>query len=139
MLKAILAGAASAMALTFAAPAFAEPPAETSETQTSTEDAMKMPPAQMPASLKEMREDLADKPGTETPSDLDDSKDEFRAVQAERLKEVLENSPAATGENSTAYENLVEDQTEGNDTLIEDDYGPEIVENAPQDGVELEP
>ena len=136
MLKAILAGAASAMALTFAAPAFAEPP---SETQTSTDDAMKMPPAQMPANLKEMREDLADKPGIETPSDLDDSKDEFRAVQAERLKEVLENSPAATGENSTAYENLVEDQTEGNDTLIENDYGPEIVENAPQDGVELEP
>ena len=29
MLKAILAGAASAMALTFAAPAFAEPPSET--------------------------------------------------------------------------------------------------------------
>ncbi|MAK63094.1 MAG: hypothetical protein CMK09_19160 [Ponticaulis sp.] len=106
-------GAASALALGLAAPTYAQP-----ETVSETVKSQPTEPAV-----------------EETP----ESQKAFARVQAERLKELLKNSPETGNDVDKAYDKLVETQTVGEEDLVSDDYDIDVTEGIVEEKIENDP
>jgi len=69
--------------------------------------------------------------------DEPEASEAYRETQAQYLEEVLQDSPV-TGD-SEAYEDLVDDNTSGDDELVDDDYEVDVTEDVNEDEDVVDP
>lgn len=99
------------------------------EIEQETDD---LPPPQIPATMVERR-DTTTGPAEDEP----EASEAYRETQAQYLEEVLQDSPV-TGD-SEVYEDLVEDNTSGDDELVDDDYEVDVTEDVNEDEDVVDP